>query len=106
MWMKAIPADLAPGGSASVVLAGQRILIVRSNDSWHALIDRCPHQEQTMAGGEVCEHRLECPWHSVAVDLLTGRVVNDMGFIGLEPVRVLLCECRAGQVWVDVPAAG
>ncbi len=105
MWMEAVAVgDLPVGGTKRVEFGKTAVLVIHAPGGWHAMADRCPHQEQSMVDGDVGERTIECPWHSVVVDLASGAVRNDMGFLGLEPVTVYRCEVRGDRLWIDVPA--
>lgn len=88
--------------SLVVTIQHQRLILVRTAAGLFALDDRCPHQEQTFAEGEVEEHALCCPWHSVKVDLRNGKVLNDMGFRGLRDVPVFPVKEESGQIFVEL----
>lgn len=87
-------------GTACVKIGLQKFLLIRSEAGLFALEDKCPHQEQTMAGGLVTPKGIECPWHSVKVELSSGKVLNDMGFVGLPPVKVFPVEEKDGRISV------
>ena len=106
MWTFAAHSDaLGLNRSLVVTVQHQRLILVRTTAGVFALDDRCPHQEQTFADGDVEEHALCCPWHSVKVDLRNGKVLNDMGFRGLRDVPVFPVKEEAGQILVELPAS-
>ena len=70
MWIEAaLSQDIPSNVTKSVMLKNRRILLVRTAVGLFALDDKCPHQEQSMVGGELSERAIECPWHSVKVEL-------------------------------------
>jgi len=91
------------GESKAFLVAGRRVLVVHSPKGWFALDDHCPHQERTLEGALVKQASLECPWHSVEIELTTGAVLNSMGFVNLPPVRTFSIEERNGRILVDLP---
>ena len=68
--------DFGPGVRA--VTAGERQLaVVRTEDGWHVLDGRCPHQGGPLGEGTVCDGSLRCPWHGFDFDLETGKGVGN-----------------------------
>ena len=67
--------DLSSGEARRFDVAGHRIALVRTGDEFHAIADRCSHENFSLAEGEVWveEREIECPRHGSTFDLLTGR---------------------------------
>lgn len=104
MWVKVTNSEnLKDNSTMSVQIEKIRILLVRANNSLFALEDKCPHQEQSLEGGEIVDGKLiVCPWHSVTVDLKTGKVVNDMGFLDLPPVKTFDIIEKDGYIYIEL----
>jgi 3-phenylpropionate/trans-cinnamate dioxygenase ferredoxin subunit len=69
------PVDaLASGEARRFDVAGHRIALVRTEDEFHAIADRCSHEDYSLAEGEVWveEREIECPRHGSTFDLFTG----------------------------------
>ena len=66
--------DLAPGEARRFDVAGLRIALVRIDDEFHAVGDRCSHEDFSLADGEVWadECEIECSKHGSTFDLRTG----------------------------------
>lgn len=66
--------DLEPGEARRVDLDGHRIAVVRIDDDFYALGDRCSHADVSLAEGEVLadERELECWKHGSTFSLETG----------------------------------
>ena len=66
--------DLAPGEARRFDVAGLRIALVRIDDEFHAVGDRCSHEDFSLADGEVwgAECEIECAKHGSTFDLRTG----------------------------------
>ncbi|RCK79073.1 MAG: hypothetical protein OZSIB_0415 [Candidatus Ozemobacter sibiricus] len=104
MWYTITRSDHLPlNGTLALRHHGWRVLLVRTAEGVFALEDKCPHQEQTMGGGLVEGHTISCPWHSVTVDLRTGVILKDMGFLGMPPMRVFQVREENGAILVDLP---
>ncbi len=66
--------ELAPGEARRFDVGGRRIALARCGDAFHAVDDRCSHEDYSLAEGEVWadECQIECPRHGSTFDLLTG----------------------------------
>ena len=81
-------AEIPPGGRRLVQIAGREIGVFNQGGSFHALLNRCPHQGGALCRGTLVglveadapgEYRysrpgevLKCPWHGWEFDLRTG----------------------------------
>jgi 3-phenylpropionate/trans-cinnamate dioxygenase ferredoxin component len=67
--------ELSSGQARRFDVAGHRVALVRTGDAFHAIGDRCSHENYSLAEGEVWvdECEIECPRHGSTFDLLTGR---------------------------------
>ena len=70
--------DLPDGLPQSVRMAdGESVCLVREGAHVHAMVDRCPHRDFPLSGGDLVEPGvLECPWHGARFNCKTGRVVQ------------------------------
>ncbi len=93
---------LAPGEARRFDVAGHRIALVRIGSSFHAIADRCSHEDFSLAEGEVlvddCE--IECARHGSTFDLLTG---SPCSLPATQPVAVYSVEVIDSAVWVTLP---
>ena len=66
--------DLSSGQARRFDVGGHRIALVRTDDEFHAIGDRCSHENYSLAEGEVWvdEREIECPRHGSPFDLRTG----------------------------------
>jgi len=104
MWIDAVASSELPLDVARAVMLGRlRVLLARTPAGLFAVHDQCPHQSQTMAGGILKPRSIECPWHSVEVDLATGAVLNDMGWLNMKPIAVFPVKEEQGRILVDLP---
>ena len=67
--------DLAPGEVRRFDVAGLRVALVRIEDDFYAIGDRCSHEDYSLAEGELWpeERELECAKHGSTFDLCTGQ---------------------------------
>ncbi|MCB0794579.1 MAG: Rieske (2Fe-2S) protein [Flavobacteriales bacterium] len=91
--------DNVPAGPLRVRIAGRDLCLVRSDDGWYALADRCPHQGKPLSGGWCEGHHLICPWHRFAFDVRTGASIHGTTV----NVEVFNTEQREGAWYVGIP---
>ncbi len=65
-------ADVPPGGSLKVDLAGTAVAIVRTAEGVFAIRDACSHADVLLSEGEVEGCTIECWLHGSQFDLRTG----------------------------------
>jgi 3-phenylpropionate/trans-cinnamate dioxygenase ferredoxin component len=94
--------DLASGEARRFDVAGHRIALVRTDDEFHAVADRCSHENYSLAEGEVWveEREIECPRHGSTFSLLTG---SPCSLPATHPVAVYEVEIADGDVSVVLP---
>lgn len=66
--------DVAPGEAKRFDIGSLRLAVVRIDDQWYAIGDRCTHQDISLAEGEVHADalELECWKHGSCFSLTTG----------------------------------
>lgn len=66
--------ELASGEARRFDVGEDRIALVRIEDTYYAIGDRCSHEDYSLADGEVwpAECELECAKHGSTFDLQTG----------------------------------
>ncbi len=66
--------DVAPGEARRFDVQGLRVALVRIDDEFFAVGDRCSHEDFSLADGEVwaAECEIECAKHGSTFDLRTG----------------------------------
>jgi 3-phenylpropionate/trans-cinnamate dioxygenase ferredoxin component len=94
--------ELSSGQAKRFDVAGHRIALVRTEDEFHAVADRCSHENYSLAEGEVWveEREIECPRHGSTFDLLTG---SPCSLPATHPVAVYEVEIADGNVSVVLP---
>ncbi|MDT4833075.1 Ferredoxin CarAc [compost metagenome] len=83
--------ELGDGDSRAVHVHGQSILICRSGDQFHAISNRCTHQQRELEGGRVRGHFISCPVHGVRFDLRSGKPLGSLTQVAVAvyPLRVV-----------------
>lgn len=94
--------DLVSGQAKRFDVAGLRVALVRIDDDYYALGDRCSHEDFSLAEGEVWagECEIECPKHGSTFDLRTGKPCS---LPATQPVPVYQVVVEGDDVSVVVP---
>jgi 3-phenylpropionate/trans-cinnamate dioxygenase ferredoxin subunit len=94
--------ELSSGEAKRFDVAGHRIALVRTEDEFHAVGDRCSHENYSLAEGEVWvdEREIECPRHGSTFDLRTG---SPCSLPATHAVAVYAVEVADGDVSVVLP---
>lgn len=94
--------ELAPGGLRVVDADGVAVLLANVDGDVYAVLDGCPVDGRTLAGGRLAGAVVVCPWHNCAYDVRSGRRADDEpGARGLAVVPVAIQE-RKLKVAVNV----
>jgi len=93
--------DIAPGTAKRFDVAGHRICVVRIEDDFYAIGDRCSHADFSLSEGEVWpdEREIECWKHGSTFSLLTG---EPQSFPATTPVPVYKVRVEDGDLMVDL----
>ncbi|MEO1996124.1 MAG: non-heme iron oxygenase ferredoxin subunit [Planctomycetaceae bacterium] len=67
--------ELATGERKVVVVDDTPVLLLRTDDGFHAIEDVCTHDGQPLKDGPLDGHTITCPRHGAQFDLKTGRAV-------------------------------
>lgn len=97
--------DLEEGKGRPYALVGHRLALVRHGGVVHALEDRCPHADASIACGPVENGVIACPWHYAEFDLETGAVLSGPAACGI-PVYPVLEENGVVSVALDEAESG
>jgi 3-phenylpropionate/trans-cinnamate dioxygenase ferredoxin subunit len=94
--------ELESGQARRFDVAGHRIALVRTGDEFHAVADRCSHENYSLSDGEVWveEREIECPRHGSTFDLLTG---TPCSLPATHPVAVYEVAVEGDDVSVLLP---
>jgi 3-phenylpropionate/trans-cinnamate dioxygenase ferredoxin component len=94
---------IEPGKFADFKLEGASILVVNCNGQYHAIEDRCTHDDGSLAEGRLYGCEIECPRHGAKFDMKTGKATALPAF---NPVRSFPVRVTAeGQLEVDLNVA-
>ena len=93
--------DIAPNSAQRFDIGKSRICLVRIEDDFYAIGDRCSHADFSLAEGEVWadEREIECWKHGSTFSLETG---EPQSLPATVPVPVYTVRVEGGEVFVDV----
>jgi anthranilate 1,2-dioxygenase ferredoxin component len=69
-------ADFPAEGKMTAVLQGWYVLLVKEEDAYYALNDRCTHAASPLSTGRVRRGAVMCPLHGARFDIITGRCLG------------------------------
>ena len=93
--------DIAPGTAQRFDISGHRICVVRIEDDFYAIGDRCSHADFSLSEGEVWadEREIECWKHGSTFSLVTG---EPQSLPATAPVPVYKVTVQDGDLLVEV----
>ena len=91
-------ADLPPGEPVLVRLGEMPVCLVNVDGTVFAVHDVCTHALESLSGGWVVDHTIECPRHGAAFSMRTGEVLTPPA---TTPLPIFPVEVRDGRVLVD-----
>ena len=95
-------ADIDPEQPLPVEVDGLPIVVARCADGYFAVEDRCTHDGEPLAGGEVVSEscQIVCPRHGARFCLKTGEALTAPAY---EPVRTFEVREEDGRLLVALP---
>lgn len=93
--------DLLPGELRVVDAGGRDVLLANVDGEVYAVLDGCPVDGRTLAGGRLAGSIVVCPWHNCAYDVRSGRSADE----GPGALRVVPVAVESGAVKVAVNVA-
>ena len=94
--------ELTPGSRKALVVSGRKIVLANLDGVIHAVEDYCTHEGRALADGNIKDGTITCIHHSVTYDLTNGKVVNDRGYLGVEPIRIYEAKVEDDDVFIKV----
>ena len=94
--------DVKPGAAARFDVDGHRLCVVRIEDDWYVIADRCSHADYSLSEGDVWEdeREIECPKHGSTFSLETG---EPLSLPATKPVPVYSVRVDGDDVIVTIP---
>ncbi|MEM3084536.1 MAG: non-heme iron oxygenase ferredoxin subunit [Nitrososphaerales archaeon] len=77
VWIKAADVkDIGEGEILSVDLRGKELMLIKKNNTIHALDRICTHERADLSLGFLGENHVTCPLHLSKFDLESGKALN------------------------------
>ncbi len=92
-------ADFPEDGKFAADVNGWQVLIVRLDDGFHAVNDRCSHAASPLSAGRIRRGSIMCPLHGARFDIASGACIGGP----YVPLRRFDVRVEDGQVEVAVP---
>lgn len=94
--------ELASGEARRFDVAGHRIALVRIDDGFYAIGDRCSHANYSLSEGEVYaeDREIECSKHGSTFSLVTGEALS---LPATRPVPTYEVDVQGDDVTVVLP---
>lgn len=69
-------AEFPEDGKLAKQLGGWSVLVIKADDGFHAVNDRCTHQAALLSPGRVRRGAIMCPLHGARFEVGTGRCIG------------------------------
>lgn len=76
---------------------GYEILLCNVQGEYHAIENRCSHQNKPLTGGRLMGSQITCPFHSATFDVRTGAAT---GFPASRPLKNFATRINGGVIEV------
>lgn len=93
--------SLADGACRSIEIRGQRLLLARLGDEFHAVDDTCPHRGAPLGSGFLQGREVFCPLHGWSFDVISGACLTRPD----KPLRRYSTAVRDGWVWISLTSS-
>lgn len=92
-------AEFPEEGKLAMQLGGWSVLVLRTEDGFSAVNDRCTHQAAMLSPGRVRRGAIMCPLHGARFEVATGRCIGG-AYADLRRFEVRISD---GTIEVAVP---
>jgi nitrite reductase (NADH) small subunit/3-phenylpropionate/trans-cinnamate dioxygenase ferredoxin subunit len=93
--------ELKPGEGKTVVVGDKLIALFRDETGCHAIDDTCPHMGASLAGGDLENGIVTCPWHGWRFRVADGTWADNPRI----KIPAFAVRVTDGDVQVEVPEA-
>ena len=99
-WQPLIAEDEFPEeGKVAARLGDWHVLVVRDEDGFHAVNDRCTHQAALISTGRIRRGAVMCPLHGARFEMASGRCIGG----AYKDLRTFPVRVEGGQIEVCIP---
>lgn len=93
--------DVAPGLTKDYKIAGHGVVVANCDGEFHAIEDRCTHDDGPLGEGKLWGCIIECPRHGARFDMKTGQV---KALPATRPVASYKVRVVDGMLEIELPA--
>lgn len=86
-------------GKVATRIAGWSVLVIRTDQGFQAVNDRCTHQAALLSPGRIRRGAIMCPLHGARFEATTGRCIGG----AYADLRIFPLRIQAGVIEVAVP---
>jgi 3-phenylpropionate/trans-cinnamate dioxygenase ferredoxin component len=105
--------DMADGTMKAVTAGGRELLVVKSDQTYYASDEKCPHMGGSLAHGTLSGTVIQCPRHGSRFDLTDGRIIQWTAWSGTKlslakmvraprPLKTYPVRVENGRVLVEL----
>jgi 3-phenylpropionate/trans-cinnamate dioxygenase ferredoxin component len=105
--------DYSDGTKKKVTVSGQEILLVKAENNYYAIANRCPHLNGDLSMGTLEGTVITCPRHASQFDIRDGKVIRWTNWTGAvkamagvfkseRPVKTYKTKVENGEISVEV----
>jgi len=102
-WILAIQEDeLHEGEKKALLLEGNKVLLLRKENTFFAMSNKCPHMGCPLSKGTLEEYVIKCPCHDWRFDIRSGE------FVDAKEIRLPVYETKIvdGSVFINMEVEG
>jgi nitrite reductase/ring-hydroxylating ferredoxin subunit len=90
-------AQLPEDHATRVEVDGEKVQLVRNEDTVHVYSADCPHAGGPLEDDALCNDHIICPWHKGTFDATTGKVLESPALISLDRYPVAVRDGKTGS---------
>ncbi|MFH1417563.1 MAG: non-heme iron oxygenase ferredoxin subunit [Planctomycetota bacterium] len=68
--------DVPAGSRVRVDVEGRTLVLFNIDGKYYAIDDACPHNDASLAEGDLEGNVITCPWHAAQFDVTTGEAMS------------------------------
>lgn len=84
-------ADFNNGQMKKIDVGEESVLLVKENDQFFAVGNKCSHYGAPLSNGAYCEGVVRCPWHGACFNVKNGDIEDYPGLDSLHKFEVKVC---------------
>jgi len=92
--------DFPKGETMARSVGPDTVLIHHNGQRWFAFEALCPHMSRPLDNAHIEANTLECAWHNMRFDLITGAVIEDSGFFDIPALKVYTVRIEGDEVLI------